>query len=175
MSKSIPSILNKNPREIDRFCGRKFDLTVKKFESIFEKIDSERINPVDLLKRSTLIKSILSIFIKKKYGSDSIFFTIESIFWSQKMIDSIKKLMIKFPTLIIVPVGSVGNLIFWSFDLLSLIFDLSIFDLLIFLIFKKDRRWSNRSRRSFKKINSDQIDYVNLLKIDREWMDPIDL
>ena len=42
----------------------------------------------------------------------------------------------------------------------SLDFDLSIFDL---SIFKIDRPWSNRSRRSFKKIDRDRITLVVLL------------
>ena len=37
-------------------------------------------------------------------------------------------------------------------------FDLLIFDFSIFSIFKKDRPWSNRSHRSFKKIDRDRID-----------------
>ena len=45
-----------------------------------------------------MIESITSIF-EKIDGSYSIFFTIESIFRSQKTIDSIENLMIEFPTL----------------------------------------------------------------------------
>ena len=129
-------------------------------------------------------------------------FTIESIFLSHQAFDSIENLIIKLPTLIIVPVGRVGNSIFRAFDLWSSIFqsywsfnlfDLSIFsifrsfrsfnlfylsiflifqsfrsfnlfDLLIFSIFKKYRPWSNPSRRSFKKIDRDQIDPIDLYK-----------
>ena len=43
-------------------------------------------------------------------------------------------------------------------------FDLSIFDLLTFLIFKKDRSWLNRSRRSFKKMVRDLITLGDLWK-----------
>ena len=43
-------------------------------------------------------------------------------------------------------------------------FNLSIFDLLIFSIFKKDGPWSNRSRQSLIKIECDRIALVNHLK-----------
>ena len=65
--------------------------------------------------------------------SKSICFMIELIFRSQKIIDPIK-----FPTLIIVPVGRVGNSIFWS----------SIF-------------WSVQS---LKKIDCDRMSLISLLK-----------
>ena len=63
-----------------------------------------------LLKIATMSESILSIFkkdrpranrsrqsLKKIAVKDSIFSTIESIFWSQKTMDLIKKPLIKFP------------------------------------------------------------------------------
>ena len=50
-------------------------------------------------------------------------------------------------------------------------FDLSIFDLLIFSIFKKDCPWSNRSRWSLKKINSEWIDLVDLWITKNDWFD----
>ena len=93
--------------------------------------------------------------------SDSIFFTIKLIFWSQKTIDLIKKPLIKFHTLIKVTVGRVVNSIFWSLDISifrSFVLQSSIFDLSIFSIFTKERTWLNHSRRSFKKIKRDQID-----------------
>ena len=80
--------------------------------SIFEKNRHDQFVLLDLWKRSTLIESIPSIFkkdwpwlnrscrsLKKIDGSYSIFFMIESIFRSQKTIDSIENLMIEFPTL----------------------------------------------------------------------------
>ena len=89
----------------------------------------------------------------KDQQEQSIFFKIKSNLSITKNYWFDQKTDYQIPNSV-VPVGSVGNFIFWSFHLLSLIFDLSIFDLLIFLIFKKDWRWSNRSRWSFKKINS---------------------
>ena len=71
--------------------------------SIFEKNRHDQFVLLDLWKRSTLIESIPSIFkkdwpwlnrsrrsLKKIDGSYSIFFMIESIFRSQKTIDSIE-------------------------------------------------------------------------------------
>ena len=66
---------------------------------LFKRSTCNRINPSDLYKRSTVSESITSIF-KKDRCSDSIFSMIESIFRSQKTIDSIEKLMLEFPTLV---------------------------------------------------------------------------
>ena len=116
---------------------KQFDLFHNRINLSFfrYKKQSIQIALLDLLKRMTVRESIPSIFkkdwpwasrsgqsLKKIDRSNLFFFTIESITRSQKTIDSIKKQMIKFPTLIIVPVVRVGNSIFQS-----LILDLLIF------------------------------------------------
>ena len=83
--------------------GWEFDLSIFWSFWSLKKIDCDRITLVDFLKRLTVIELILSIFkkvwpwangshrsLKKIKGSDSIFFTMESIFRSQKRINSIK-------------------------------------------------------------------------------------
>ena len=80
----------------DRFAhGRSFLKIdgIDSLSSIVEK-DWPWSNRSRLSLKKTMSESIPSID-----GSDSIFFMIKSIFWSQKTIDSIEKPMIEFPTL----------------------------------------------------------------------------
>ena len=52
----------------------------------------------------------------------------------------------------------------WPLTMQGWEFDLSIFDLLIFFIFKKDQPWSNRSRQSLKMIDHERMYPDDLLK-----------
>ena len=125
---------------------------------------------------------LIPLILKKDWWKQFYLFYHRINLLITKTIHSIEKPIIKFSTLIIVPVGRVGSSIFWSFDLWSFdiwsfdlwsfdlwsfylwSFDLWSFDLWSFDLFylKKNWLWSNHSRQSFKKIDHDQINLVHL-------------
>ena len=92
---------------MDRLCQK-----IELLTSIFALWSFLKIDGIDSLSsivekdwpwsnRSRLsLKKTMSESIPSIDGSDSIFFMIKSIFWSQKTIDSIEKPMIEFPTLL---------------------------------------------------------------------------
>ena len=78
---------------------------------LFTKERREQIAPIALYKRATVSESIPSIF-KKATGAICFFFTSESIVSSRKTSDSLKKLIIEFPTLTYVEIHKKYNNLF---------------------------------------------------------------